>query len=288
MDFNQLRYFIEISKAGNISKAAERLNISQPPLSNSLKSLENELNVQLILRNTRNLELTECGEFLFQRGEYILELIENTKNELRDLSDGKSGTLSIGTVSYALSEILPKTLKEFSKDYPNIKYSLQDMDSTEIISLVKKNQLDLGIIRTPFNTNDLEYFILPTSPYIFLGNSIPFSREKPISLLDIKEMPLLLQKNLANTLSNFYKDNGLTPNIRCVSNDVRSIISLTEEGLGYSIIPKDSLSLVHSKSLEYVDIEEGEINVGTAIILSKNSFHSKATKNFINKIMKPL
>lgn len=284
MDFYQLKYFIQIAKTKNISKAAKILNISQPPLSNSLKNLETHLGVKLIKRNTRNLELTDCGEFLLNRGEYILDLLDSTIREVRDISDGSTGTISIGTVSYALIEIIPNIIHDFSTDYPNIKFKIIDLDSNEIIKHVQNNLLDLGIIRTPFTDVNLDYVSLPNSSYILIGSDLSFlSNSSYAQIVDLDGIPLIINSNTLKLLNPIFKKNNISPNVFCESNDIHTIISLTEKGLGYSIIPEDSLPLSNN-NLSYIKINCTELSTGTAIILPPNNYHSNASINFLNYI----
>ncbi|MGL5353830.1 MAG: LysR family transcriptional regulator [Clostridium sp.] len=282
MDFNQLKYFIQISKSGNISKAAQILNISQPPLSNSLKNLENDLGVKLIKRNTRSLELTECGEVLYKKGEFILELLEDTVTEIKDISNGANGIISIGTVSYGASELLPDILSDFSNDYPKVKFKMMDLNSLEIINLVKKNILDLGIIRTPFIRTDLEYYDLASSSYVLVGNDISILGGKDdIDIYELSRIPLILNTSTVTVLNACFKATNLNSNILYESNDIHTLISLANKGLGYCIIPKDSLFLLKGLDLSYIDINCEELKIGTAIILSENKYHSEATRNLL-------
>ena len=113
MDIRNLKYFVTIVEEGKISQAAKRLNIAQPPLSQQLKALEYELGVTLFERHTRKLIITEEGKLLYKRAKKILELVEGTKEEMRELSEGTKGTLSIGTIATLGAELLPSRVRDF-------------------------------------------------------------------------------------------------------------------------------------------------------------------------------
>ena len=165
MDIRQLRYFLTIADEGSITKAAEKLHMSQPPLSQQLKLLETELGVQLFERNTRNITLTDVGEALLYRTRQILDLFELTKNEVMDIHAGLDGTLSIGTVSSAGATFLPNIMQRFHQMYPRVNFEILDEDSDKIMEMLTHGMIDLGIIRTPFAQNEFEHLTLPSVPF---------------------------------------------------------------------------------------------------------------------------
>ena len=108
MDIRHLKYFISIVEEGTISQAAKRLNIAQPPLSQQLKQLEDELGATLFERHTRKMIITEEGILFYKRAKEILELLTGTVEEVRELSDGTKGILSIGTTASLGAQLLPE------------------------------------------------------------------------------------------------------------------------------------------------------------------------------------
>src|SRR5881394_3475376 len=120
MDNRQIHYFTEVVKQGGFSKAAEHLYVSQPTISNVVKDLEKELDVQLLIRTTRKLELTDTGKLLFQYGEQISQLYRHFYQELDDIKNAHSGSIKMGIFSSVGTEILTDILSAFNKQYPNI------------------------------------------------------------------------------------------------------------------------------------------------------------------------
>ena len=110
MDIKQLKYFIAIAEEGSISKAAKRLHMAQPPLSQQLKAMESELGVELFERSTRKLEITSSGQAMYHKAKQILKLMDIAIKEVKDISDGLAGKLSIGTVSAAGATFLPQLI----------------------------------------------------------------------------------------------------------------------------------------------------------------------------------
>jgi DNA-binding transcriptional LysR family regulator len=283
MDIKQLKYFLTIANEGSISKAADILHMAQPPLSQQLKALENELGVTLFERNTRNMKLTDVGEKLIYRATQILNLVELTTREIIDLTDGLDGTLSIGTVSSAGVTFLYEIINNFHKKYNHINFEIIDEDTYSIINLLKNRSIDIGIIRTPFDLEDFEYIYLPSEPLV-IASTKKFWKDD-LECIDLKDFigeDLLVPIRYKESLSNLCNKYDFEPRIVCKSNDIRTILLFCESGLGSAIIPKDCLKLIPNCSLNYIEINEPSLNVGTAIIWSKKQYISSVARRFIS------
>ena len=114
MDLRTLRYFVTVAEELNITKAADKLSMSQPPLSFQMKALEKELETELFIRGKRHLQLTESGRLLYRHAKEILNLAEKTSSEIRSMSNGISGTISIGLVEGSAPNIAASWIAEFS------------------------------------------------------------------------------------------------------------------------------------------------------------------------------
>ncbi len=287
MDVRQLKYFLTISEEGSISKAAEKLHMSQPPLSQQLKLLEDELGVKLLERNTRNLKLTDVGEALLYRSRQILDLVELTTKEVKDINAGFEGTLSIGTVSSAGAALLPEIINSFHKQYPRISFEILDEDSDKITELLKDGIIDIGIIRTPFNLEDFEYIYLPEEPLVIASSQVFWDENKKfINLSELSDKPLIMHRRYEKTILHLCHKFEFEPRIFCKSNDVRTILMWANTGLGTAIVPKDSMNLLPNSNLKYIGISEPSLMVGTAVIWSKTRYISSVTRHFIGALKK--
>lgn len=286
MDIKQLKYFVAITEEGSISRAAKRLHMAQPPLSQQLKALEAELGIELFERNTRKLEITSAGEALYHKAKQILKLMDISIKEVKDINDGLAGKLSIGTVSAAGATFLPQLISNFHKKFPNVTFEIIDEDTSTIIQLLSKGLIDIGIIRTPCNTEGFELINLPEEPMIVASKIDYWDKNK--SIINIKELyqlPLVLHRRYEKTIEELCNKNGFSPNIICRSNDVRTILLWANAGIGVAIIPKNCLKLIPNSKLHYRELKEKELMVGTAILWPKSGYHSSATKQFI-KLLK--
>jgi len=126
LDIKQLQYFIAVSEHMNFSKAAERLHISQPSLSNAIKKLEHEIGSPLLDRNTRNLQLTEAGEVLFERAKVIVKNMEVLKIEMDEVVVHGTSEITIGVME-SIKHWLPKVIANYKKDYPQMIIHLVDI-----------------------------------------------------------------------------------------------------------------------------------------------------------------
>lgn len=286
MDIKQLTYFLAIAEEGNISKAAERLHMAQPPLSQQLKLLEEELDATLIERSTRKLQITDIGERLQYRAKQILELVDTTIKEVEDINKGFQGMLSIGTVSSAGAALLPEKLSSFHEKYPGINFEIIDEDTYKIIELLNNGIIDIGIIRTPFNLDMFESKCLPVVPMVAISKNLQLTSEcETLSMTDLTNKPLIVQHRYEKIIIELCHKSGFEPRILCRSNDVRTILLWASTGMGIAIVPNDCISLIQSVNLEHRKINEPSLNVGTAIIWTKDHYQSSAANHFLNEFI---
>ena len=240
MDIKQLKYFIAIAEEGSISKAAKRLHMAQPPLSQQLKAMESELGVELFERSTRKLEITSSGQAMYHKAKQILKLMDIAIKEVKDISDGLAGKLSIGTGSAAGATFLPQIISNFHSKFPNISFEIIDEDTPRIIELLSKGFIDIGIIRTPYNTEGFKVINLPEEPMIVASKTDYWDKNrKVITIKELNQLPLVLHRRYEKTIGELCNKKGFSPNIICKSNDVRTILLLSNAGIGVAIIPKN-------------------------------------------------
>lgn len=282
MDIRQLRYFLAIAEEENITRAAEKLHIAQPPLSHQLKLLEDELGVKLIDRNTRKIQLTDMGEKLRYRAEQILKLTETTVKELKDISEGLKGTLLIGTVPSSGATLLPERIHSFHEKYPGIDFQIWDGDTYRIIELLNRGIIEIGIIRTPFDSEVFESICLPKEPMVAASSNL-YSDEKQrsIEITELINKPLVIDRRFENVIVNACEKKGVKPKIICRGDDVRSILLWASTGIGVAIVPKAAIGLIPNSNLKYREINLTSVETQTAIIWLKNRYLSSAARYFL-------
>lgn len=282
MDIRRLKYFVTICEEGNISKAAKKLHIAQPPLSQQLKLLEDELGTKLFERDTRNIKITDAGKTLLYKSKQILELMDSTIKEVRDVNDGLTGKLSIGTVSSAGATILPQLISNFHNKFPHISFEIIDEDTPKITELLTNGLIDIGIIRTPYNLDGFQSISLTDDPMIVISKKVYWNdNTKSLYLKDLSGVPLLVQRRYEQDIISLCNQAGFEPNIICRSNDVRTIILWSISDMGLAIVPKNCIHLIPNTNLFYKELNEPSLRVGTSIIWSDKRYNSSATRHFI-------
>ena len=166
MELRQLRYFITVVNEGNISLAARRLHLSQPPLSHQMKLLEEELGVTLFERGSRHIRLTLPGKAFYERALAILDLSELAKSEIVSLDQEIAGTIKLGIISSAAEFITSRFLAPFQKESPQVTLEVSESNTFHLLELLHMNQIDLAIVRTPFSRRALDCIALPPDPFI--------------------------------------------------------------------------------------------------------------------------
>ncbi|WP_339230417.1 LysR substrate-binding domain-containing protein [Oceanobacillus sp. FSL K6-2867] len=283
MDIRQLTYFLAIAEEGNITKAAKRLHIAQPPLSHQLKLLEEELGLVLIERNTRKIQITDAGKLLQNRARQIIELFERTEKELKDIKAGQLGTLSIGTISSVGETMLPIKIQRFHENYPGVDFRIKESSAFEIIEWVKDGIIEIGIVRTPFNLDTFECIDLPYEP-MMAGASDLFWKGDEGCIDNLKEFegkPLLVYNRFANNIEEACWKAGFEPRVICGIDDTRSMLNWANMGMGIAILPRDACSLISDVKLNFREIKEESLVTRIVIIWMKHRYLSTPAKNFL-------
>lgn len=291
MDIKQLNYFLAIAEERQITRAAKRLHMAQPPLSQQLKLMEEELNVRLVKREKRGILLTEAGHLLHKRATHILELMQTTTKELKELDEGQTGTLSIGAVASAGTTFLPFRIVNFHKKYPKINFQLWEGDTNRILDLLNTRIIEIGIVRTVFDAKMYHSVNLPTEPMVIamtkewnpMGNNT-----QHIQLKELADTPLLLHRSNEKMILECCERNGFEARILCRGDDVRSLLVWADAGLGIAIVPRSAVGLVPSNKLLYKEISESSLEIRIAIIWLRNHYLSAPTRNFLESILADL
>lgn len=285
MDIKQLSYFVAIAEEESISAAARKLHIAQPPLSHQLKILEDELGVKLVERGSRRIALTDAGKILYKRANNILELTHTTMKELDDFGNGMHGTLHLGTVSSSGVALLSSRMTAFTQKYPKVHFEIHEGNTFELIELLTAGIIEIGIVRTPFQSERTDCIFLEKEPMIAAGNPSLFSSsvKDSISLIELKEKPLIIYRRFASLIQSCCHNAGFEPTIFCLNDDARTTLMWASTGLGIAIVPKSASRIIMSDKLIYPTIKESSMVTQIAAIWRKNEYLSFAAKNFLKE-----
>lgn len=291
MDIRDITYFLEIAEHENISKAAERLHISQPPLSRQLKKLEEELGVELFTRDSGRLRLTDAGYFFKQRAQEVLSLVEKTKSQLDEKYNGVSGKIRIGTIETLSADKLPKWIAEFHEIYPDITYQIVNNNSDEIIRMVDRGLLDIGIVREPVNSQYYEKIRLQEDSWIaYIPNRNPLSQKNrttiEIELSDLKDEKLILpMRGIHEKQINTWFDMiGEKPKVICWYSSLVNGMALVKNGLGTMLCPKSAQSILDYSCATVKEIVNPTMTTGSVIVWKNFHNLSESARKFIDFI----
>lgn len=283
MDIRQLKYFLAIADEGQITSAAKKLQMAQPPLSQQLKLLEDELGVQLVERKPRSIQLTDAGIILRNRAQQILELTDSTTREIKDFAKGLKGTLSIGTVSSSGATLLTESFSQYHKTYSGVKFEIHEGNTFMIIDLLSKGIVEVGIVRTPFNTSNLEYRYAQSEPMIaVMTPEWDWAPTKDsIDVNELVDKPLILYRRFEQLIRETCLKEGFDPVIICKNDDARTTLLWANAGLGIGIVPKSAIDLANRENLIYKEIRNEALRTQIAAIWIKDKYISSLATKFI-------
>jgi len=285
MDIRDMRNFCTIVEEGNISNAAKRLNIAQPPLSKQMKQLEDNLGVQLFERGSRRIRLTEAGRIFQERVEQILGLVDSTTKEITEISSGLTGTLSLGAVTTSGATLLPNLVHKFHSLYPNVTFQLWEGDGYRILELLDKRVIEIGIIRAPFDSDSYESITLPDEPFVIAmkrDESQCGEETETIRLIELTKQPLIVPRRWKDMFIGWCAKTGFQPNIICVCDGIFLNVFLAKMGIGKALVPKSTKELISDTALIYKNIIEPAVSTQSAIVWAKNCRLSANSKHFLD------
>lgn len=283
MDIRQLKYFLTIAEEGQITLAAKKLQMAQPPLSQQLKLLEDELGVKLVERGPRHIQLTDAGKILMNRARQILELSDSVVKEINDFSKGLKGTLSIGTVSSSGGVLLNERMSEFHKKYSGIKFEIHEGNTFTLIDLLNKGIIEVGIVRTPFKTLNFECRYSKPEPMIAaMSKEYDWAPgQATISVSELVNKPLIIYRRFEQLLCEVCLEQGFEPEIFCKNDDARATLLWANAGLGIAIVPKSAFELAANRNLLYKEIRSEKLRTRIAAIWVKDRYISSLATKFI-------
>ena len=243
MELRTLHYFTVVAQELNITRAAEKLNMSQPPLSNQIKALEEELGVQLFIRGKRHLELTEEGGLLLRRAVQIQELADKTRQEIPSLREGMTGVIYLSMVEGRAPFLAARWIAGFREEFPLVRYNLWNGSSDDVLDRLHKGLADLAVIAAPYDTEHLEGFPVGREPWIaMLHPDHPLAQTvgDTIPLSSLVGEPLIVpsRKSRVDAIRRWFGEVGAEPHILCEMSNYMDAAALTSQGVGISIFPQ--------------------------------------------------
>lgn len=283
MNLKQLEYFVAIAEEHQITAAARRLGISQPPLSYELASLERELGVTLVKRGARKAELTDAGWLLYERARRILAMTSAAEREVANYGSGFRGVLSIGTVSSSGCTVPNESMLEFAHSYPEVRFEVHEGNTFEVIDLLDKGIVDVGVVRMPFSAPQMEVRYAKPEPMLAVMPHGLVCGEKPdsVTLAELAEQPLVFYRRYQDLIRETFSASGLSPFVSCVNEDARTTCIWAAKGFGVGIVPSSIFSAMNGENLVGKRIDSDALVTRIAIIWERGRYLSPLAKRFI-------
>lgn len=283
MDLKQLRYFMAIVEERQITAAARRLHMAQPPLSNQMKILEDEIGLKLFQRGPHHIELTEAGELLAARAVQLLDMAAMTKRELEDFRQGLCGTLAIGTVSSSGGILMHEGMQAFRAEFPRVHFEIHDGNTYQLIDMLDRRLIEIAIVRTPFNAARFNCKYRQPEPMIAaMTSELDWAPEKQeIAVEELAKKPLILYRRFEQLLLDTFAAHDFTPEVACLNDDARTTILWANAGLGVAIAPAAAVNLAAHNHLHVKRIDEPALETRLAAIWPRSRYLSAVAKHFL-------
>jgi DNA-binding transcriptional LysR family regulator len=278
-----MRAFYAIVEEGNISHAAQRLDIAQPALSRQMKRLETSLGVQLFERGSRRIRLTDAGRVMYSRVEHILGMVDGTVREITEIGSGIAGSVRLGTITTSGALLLPELISEFYSRYPNVTYQIWEAEGARILELLDNRVIEIGITRTQVDSKVYESIVLPNEPLVLIMNKeqeIGAASDK-VELNELKDQPIIIPLRWQSVFIANCRKLGFEPNIVCVSDSIVQDLLLAKMGMGMALLPVSSKTLLTDGNLIYKKLIEPEMSTHTVIAWLKNRTLSSSSEHLI-------
>jgi DNA-binding transcriptional LysR family regulator len=287
MELRLLRYFIAVAEEGHITRAAEKLGMQQPPLSQQIKILERELGVQLFRRKPRGVELTDAGRAFYVEARDIFEMLGHATETARRASRGEQGKLSIGISSTAhFIPLVPRLIREFREAFPLVSIDLQEGGTSELIELARRGLLDIVFIRKLFApVPGLTAMHLLDEPMVVaLPGAHPLARRRVISLKALADETFITYRRpegpgLSDVIERACHAAGFNPRSGQEAPRPASALNLVAAGNGICIVPA-SLQRMHLDGVSYRSLSGGSSLKAPLHLMARRDEYSAVLRNF--------
>jgi len=288
VEIRHLRYFIAVAQESNFSRAAEKLHISQPPLSQQIQKLEEDLGVTLIERGTRPVMLTEAGKFFFQQAQGLVDQFDQFIDKTQKMALGEEGALTVAFVSSSTYELMPRILRSFRKLYPGVSLNLIEKNTPQQLESLRNKQINIGIGR-PF-TEDSEIksdWILDETVVVAVPAEHAWSDKTSVSLNALAKEDMInfywsLEPSFGNFVMTICREAGFEPLIVQRTGELQTALGLVAAGIGVAVLPA-SVEHTSREGVKYIPLKKPSPTISLVAAYRKDD-SSPILKRFLELI----
>jgi DNA-binding transcriptional LysR family regulator len=289
MELRHLRYFVAVAEEGHVTRAAARLGLQQPPLSQQIRALEAELQVQLFRRKPRGVELTQAGEVLFAEAQTILQQVERAVGATRRAARGETGRIGLGfTSSASFHPAVPRLIRRYREAFPLVALSLEESGTGELVAALLAERLDAAFVRSPIGPaagvavhsllDEPMVAALPAGHALAaVGDSLPLVALAGETFI-LYRRPL--GPGLYDAIIAACQRAGFSPNIGQEAPRMLATLSLVAAGIGITLVPQ-SMQRLHVEGVVYRPLDTAAGLAAPLNLAFRRSEGSAAARAFI-------
>jgi DNA-binding transcriptional LysR family regulator len=294
MELRHLRYFVAVAEEGHVTRAAERLGIRQPPLSQQIRALETELDAQLFHRKPRGVELTPAGQAFFDEAKAILARVGDAVAATKRAARGEAGRIGIGfTSSASFHPFVPRAIRAFRERHPLVALTLEESGTTELVAALRAKAIDAAFVRSPVGESaDLTVRpLLEEAMVAALPSGHPLSGAgNPLPLAALAGETFILYRRpvgpgLHDAIIAACDRAGFSPQIGQEAPRMLSTLSLVAAGLGVTLVPK-SMSRLEAEGVAYRALDPSAQLTAPLNLAYRRSEISEAVRRFVALIQR--
>jgi DNA-binding transcriptional LysR family regulator len=263
IELRQLRHFVAVAEELHFGRAAARLHMTQPPLSQSIQALEAALGCDLFSRTRRSVQLTSAGQALLSEAQRLLQQAAALPAMVRRAAQGESGRLTLAFVSTADYSVLPSLLREFRSAYPQVQIELREATTDIQLEDLARERIDAGLLIPPLPERlkaELDYVPLLNEPLVAALPQATAKGKGALRLRSLNELPLIIFPReiapvLHDAILGCFRDAGLTPHIGQEAIQMQTIVGLVSAGMGMALVPQ-SVSNLKRPGVEYRNLQD--------------------------------
>jgi DNA-binding transcriptional LysR family regulator len=239
-----VRYFVAVAEELHFGRAAHRLRMAQPGLSQQIRSLEQQLGVRLLERTSRQVKLTPAGALLLAEGRRLLAQAERTTDQVRRAGLGQVGRITVAAIGSATYDILPRLLREHRKRFPDVEVALREMSTPAQVQALRIAEIDVGLLRVPADTADLVvHTVREDRMALMIPEAHPLAHKKRITLRALAKEPLILfptapRPSWADTVISACREAGFEPIVAQEAMESATVVSFVAAGVGIAVVPE--------------------------------------------------
>lgn len=284
MDTRVLKYFLTVAHTNNITRAAKQLHITQPTLSRQIMELEKELDTTLFDRDQRRLQLTEAGVLFQQRATTLLQLIDQTKDDLHQQEKELMGTVNFGCAVSTASSFMMRLIADFQSQYPGVRFNIFDGDGDVLRRQIDEGTADLACLLEPVEAAKYNYLVLPIKEQwgVIMLKDDPLAKRPSISKSELYKLPLILPHRniIRDEVSDVLRLDQTKLNVKASNNLPSNVMELIRTGHYYGVGIKGVVDLLANPDICFIPFSPKK-QTGHVVVWRRNNVLAPAAEKFL-------